>query len=106
MDVEEPDDSERIWARIDRLGRENEILRYLLNLQDIDMKGLERMKAKFRLPDGAVFEATYNAANQTWTGTLHIPGEPLVIQNTCKGIHQLFSELGKTWQKNQSPATA
>jgi hypothetical protein len=45
-----------------------------------------------RLPDGAKFSAVYNAAAETWTGTLNIPGCP-EFETTHGGLFRWFSRL-------------
>ena len=55
---------------------------------------------KFRLPDGAKFEATYDARTSQWSLTLTI-GEaqyPVV----ASGIHWALRKAGKRWWDNHA----
>jgi hypothetical protein len=45
-----------------------------------------------RLPDGARYEVTYDAASQTWSGTLTVPGRK-VFSASASGVFKLLSKL-------------
>lgn len=52
---------------------------------------------KFRLPDGAHFQAVYHAASQTWEAVLSV-GDYQAMQ-TGPGIHWCLMQLGQRWHK-------
>lgn len=61
-----------------------------------------------RLPDGAVFNVTYSAASQAWTGTLKIPDID-VFQSTQSGVFPLLSRLDflyRAWLQRQESGPA
>lgn len=55
-----------------------------------------------RLPDGADFHAVYDAASQTWTGTLIIGGA--TFRATASGLQKaLLSELDAQYRASLAP---
>lgn len=58
----------------------------------------ERMAARYgRLPDASMFVAAYEAATQTWTGSLSIPGlQP--FQGAASGVFWLMTSLDKMYR--------
>jgi len=58
---------------------------------------LKKPREFFRFPNGAKFEAIYNADTTSWTATLTIDGVATSI--TRQGIHWALKDLGKQWHK-------
>lgn len=52
-----------------------------------------------RLPDGAVYHKTYDAATQTWTATLAIPGLP-VFEATASGSFAVERLLDQQYRRH------
>lgn len=54
-----------------------------------------------RLPDGAKFEATYNAREQLWTGSLKIGDWH--YQSSMSGIFKFFASLDALYRESLQP---
>ena len=55
--------------------------------------------AQGRLPDQAVYHKVYDAATETWTGTLSIPGMPL-LEATAGGSYSVEKQLDRMWRQH------
>lgn len=51
-----------------------------------------------RLPDGSRYDVVYHAATETWSGTLLIPGLPVIMQR-CRGVFGLLSKLDECYRR-------
>lgn len=57
-----------------------------------------------RLPDGAVFSATYDATRKRWSGTLTINGQ--VFQDERNGVFGLMAMLDRQYRRSLAPVVA
>lgn len=65
-------------------------------------KAKARPPARGRLPDGAAFSVTYDAAAMTWTGTLTVPGGRTYTA-TASAVFKLLARLDDQFRKDSAP---
>jgi hypothetical protein len=59
-----------------------------------------------RLPNGARFDVAYDAAAETWSGTLTIPvpeAAPAVFTGSAPGVFKLLSKLDRLYRDSLPP---
>jgi len=64
-------------------------------------RAVKRPQLKGRLPDGARFEVTFDAAKGQWSGTLTIPvpgGQPAVFTGSGSGLFPLLGRLDEQYR--------
>jgi hypothetical protein len=62
--------------------------------QQVQADILRKKQQKSRLPDGACYTVTYDAASQTWSGTLTIPlPSARQFQGTARAVFHLLALL-------------
>jgi len=52
-----------------------------------------------RLPDGAVFTVAYDAASETWKGSLVVEGQTLTA--SASGVFRLLTQLDRQYRQQQ-----
>lgn len=70
----------------------------ILKKMRVKTKEYTDSQTTFRLPDGARFEAVYDAIQENWSVTLAIGQQTYTVVGS--GVHWAFRKAGKQWWNN------